>query len=328
MSSQSSDKAFPIAAIVNRLFKFVYFLLRKALMMLPVLWFVVTLTFFLMKLAPGGPFTSEKNMSPEIQAELARVYKLDQPLFEQYKDYLFRVAQGDLGPSFAQAGWTVNELIAEGFPVSAELGFYALIFALLIGVAAGVIAALSPNTWKDYSVMSFAMMGICVPTILLGPLLVLCFSIGLGLFPVSGWYGFDSKVLPALTLGGAYAAYIARLSRGGMLEVLSQDFIITARAKGLKEGVVILKHSLKGGLTSVIAFLGPATAGLLSGSFVVETVFGINGLGTQFVKSAQNRDYTMIMGTTVFFSLLILLFNLISDSLLFLMDPRLKAGKK
>lgn len=328
MSSQSLTIQSGALAVAKRLGRFVYFVVKKVLMMLPVLWFVVTLTFFLMKLAPGGPFTSEKNMSPEIQAELNKFYKLDLPIFDQYVDYLTKVVQGDLGPSFAQAGWTVNELIAEGFPVSAELGFYALIFALLIGMTAGVVASLSPNSWKDYTVMSFAMVGICVPTILLGPLLVLAFSIGLGIFPVSGWYGFDSKVLPALTLGAAYAAYIARLSRGGMLEVLSQDFIVTARAKGLREGVVILKHSLKGGLTSVISFLGPATAGLLSGSFVVETVFGINGLGTQFVKSAQNRDYTMIMGTTVFFSLLILFFNLLSDSLLFLMDPRLKAGKK
>ena len=328
MSSQSLTIQSGALAVAKRLGRFVYFVVKKVLMMLPVLWFVVTLTFFLMKLAPGGPFTSEKNMSPEIQAELNKFYKLDLPIFDQYVDYLTKVVQGDLGPSFAQAGWTVNELIAEGFPVSAELGFYALIFALLIGMTAGVVASLSPNSWKDYTVMSFAMVGICVPTILLGPLLVLAFSIGLGIFPVSGWYGFDSKVLPALTLGAAYAAYIARLSRGGMLEVLSQDFIVTARAKGLREGVVNLKHSLKGGLTSVISFLGPATAGLLSGSFVVETVFGINGLGTQFVKSAQNRDYTMIMGTTVFFSLLILFFNLLSDSLLFLMDPRLKAGKK
>ena len=328
MSSQSLTIQSGALAVAKRLGRFVYFVVKKVLMMLPVLWFVVTLTFFLMKLAPGGPFTSEKNMSPEIQAELNKFYKLDLPIFDQYVDYLTKVVQGDLGPSFAQAGWTVNELIAEGFPVSAELGFYALIFALLIGMTAGVVASLSPNSWKDYTVMSFAMVGICVPTILLGPLLVLAFSIGLGIFPVSGWYGFDSKVLPALTLGAAYAAYIARLSRGGMLEVLSQDFIVTARAKGLREGVVILKHSLKGGLTSVISFLGPATAGLSSGSFVVETVFGINGLGTQFVKSAQNRDYTMIMGTTVFFSLLILFFNLLSDSLLFLMDPRLKAGKK
>jgi len=236
------------------------------------------------------------------------------------------LAHGDLGPSFKYPGRSVNELIAAGFPVTAELGFYALLVALCIGGLAGIIAALKPNTAQDYVPMSLAMIGICMPSFLLGPLLVLIFGIYLDWLPVSGWGDIPGdKILPSITLGAGYAAYIARLGRAGMLEVLSQDYIRTARAKGLPEWQVVLKHSLRGGLIPVVAFLGPAFAGLLAGSFVVETIFQIPGLGRFYVQAAFNRDYTMILGTTVFLSVLIVLFNLLSDVLAAWMNPRLRA---
>jgi len=299
------------------------FLISRLLQAIPVLLAVITVAFILMHVAPGGPFASEKKIPQQILDNLNKKYHLDDPLPVQYIDYIKNVAMGDFGPSFKYPGRSVNELIASGFPVTMELGLYALIVALLIGILAGVFASLKPNTWQDYLPMSFAMTGICVPTLLLGPLLVLAFAIHVPAFPVAGWDSFSYKVLPAITLGTAYAAYIARLSRGGMLEVLHQDFINTARAKGLKERVVIIKHALKGGLLPVISFMGPAAAGLLSGSFVVETVFQVPGLGRHFVQAAFNRDYTMIMGTAIFYATLIIGFNLLSDIAQVWVNPKL-----
>lgn len=300
------------------------FVVRRVVEAVPVLFIIVTLVFFLTRLAPGGPFDAERNVSPEILKNLEAYYNLDAPLYEQYLDYLGGLLRGDLGPSFKNASFSVNELIAIGFPVSLELGVYALLVALAIGLTAGIVAALKPNTLQDYAPMSFAMLGICVPNFVLGPLLVLVFALWLGWLPVSGWEGPQYKVLPALTLGASYVAYIARLSRGGMLEVLSQDFIRTARAKGLSEARVVLRHALKGGIQPVVSFLGPAAAGLLSGSFVVETIFQAPGLGRFFVQAAFNRDYTMIMGTVLFYAMLILLFNLIVDVVQAWLDPRLR----
>jgi oligopeptide transport system permease protein len=219
----------------------------------------------------------------------------------------------------------VNELIAAGLPATAELAFYAMLIAVGIGVLAGVTASLKPNTAQDYIPMSAAMIGICMPSFLLGPLLVLVFGIYLDWLPISGWGDIPGdKILPSITLGTGYAAYIARLSRGGMLEVLSQDYIRTARAKGLSEALVITKHALRGGLIPVVAFLGPAFAGLLGGSFVVETIFQIPGLGRFYVQAAFNRDYTLILGMTVFFSTLIIVFNLLSDMLAIWLNPKLR----
>ncbi len=233
--------------------------------------------------------------------------------------------RGDLGPSFKYSGRTVNELIAAGLPATAELAMYAMLVALIIGISAGVLAAMRPNTMQDYLPMSAAMLGICMPSFLLGPILVLVFGIHLEWLPVSGWGDIPGdKILPAITLGTGYAAYIARLSRGGMLEVLSQDYIRTARAKGLSEPLIIFKHALRGGLIPVVAFLGPAFAGLLGGSFVVETIFQIPGLGRFYVQAAFNRDYTMILGMTVFFATLIILFNLLSDMLALWLNPKLR----
>lgn len=301
------------------------FIAFRTLQAIPVILTVITVTFFLVRVAPGGPFSSEKAVSPQVEAALERQYRLDLPMYQQYFTYLADLAQGDMGPSFNFPGQRVDELILQGLPITAELGLYAMLVAVVIGVLAGVIAALKPNSIQDYIPMSLAMVGICMPTFLLGPLLVLVFGIWFDWLPVSGWGGSPGdKILPSITLGAMYAAYIARLSRSGMLEVLSQDYMRTARAKGLPGHVVVIKHALRGGLLPVISYLGPAFAGLLSGSFVVETIFQIPGLGRFYVQAAFNRDYTMILGTTTFLATLIVLFNLLSDFLAAWLNPRLR----
>ena len=296
--------------------------LRRLLAAIPVLLAVTTLAFALMHAAPGGPFDAERQPPKEVLEQLEQRYQLDRPWLEQFAHYLGNLLQGDLGPSYRHPGYSVQELILIGLPISLELGLYALLIALLLGVSIGVVAAINQNRMLDYAPMSIAMIGICVPTFLLGPLLVLVFSIWLEWLPVSGWGGLPGdKILPSLTLGLAYAAWLARLSRGGMLEVMNQDYIRTARAKGMSEWRVVTVHGLRSGLLPVVAYLGPACAGLLSGSFVIETIFQIPGLGRAFVQAAFNRDYTMILGTSIFFSTLIILFNLLSDLMHLAMDP-------
>ena len=301
------------------------FALGRLLQAVPVLLVVITMTFLLVHSAPGGPFSADKAVPEEVLEALEAQYNLNQPLWQQYVSYLGDVLQGDMGPSFKYPGRSVNELILSGLGSTAELGFYAMLVAIFIGVIAGVTASMRPNTAQDYVPMTAAMIGICMPSFLLGPLLVLIFGIHLEWLPVSGWNQIPGdKILPAITLGTGYAAYIARLSRGGMLEVLSQDYIRTARAKGLSEFLIIGKHALRGGLIPVVAFLGPAFAGLLGGSFVVETIYQIPGLGRFYVQAAFNRDYTMILGTTVFFATLIIVFNLLSDMLAVWLNPKLR----
>ena len=298
-------------------------ILKRILLAIPVLIAVATLTFFLIKQAPGGPFDAEKAVSPQVLKNLNAAYNLDASEWGQYTDYMTGIAQGDFGPSFRYPGRSVTEMILTGLPVTFELAIYAILIALIIGVFSGVLAALKRNTILDFIPMAIAMIGICVPTFLMGPLLVLIFGIYLELLPVSGWNQIPGdKLLPSLTLGFAYAAYIARLSRGGMLEVLNQDFIRTARAKGLSETAIVTKHAMQGGLLPVVSFLGPAIAGLLAGSFVVETIFQIPGLGRFYVEAAFNRDYTMILGTTIFFSAMIVFFNLMSDIAALWLNPR------
>ena len=298
---------------------------KRIVVAVPVLLFVITLTFLMVHSAPGGPFDEEKVVSQDVLDKLNERYNLDQPLLIQYFDYLSGVLVGDFGPSFRYPTRSVTELISLGLPITFELAIYSIIFALFIGVLAGILGALRPNTLLDYVPMSTAMIGICIPSIILGPILILIFGIWLELLPVSGWgYMPGDKILPTLTLGTAYAAYCARLTRGGMLEVLNQDFIRTARAKGVSETRIVVIHALRGGLTPVIAFLGPAMAGLLAGSFVVETIFGIPGLGRFYVEAAFNRDYTMILGSSIFFSILIVTFNLISDLVAAALNPRLR----
>lgn len=305
------------------------FIISRLLQAIPVLLVVITATFFLIHQAPGGPFSADRAVPEQVIKALNEHYRLDQPLWQQYFAYMGDLLQGDLGPSFKYPGRSVNEMIVGGLPATAELGFYALLFAISIGLVAGAIAALKPNTTLDYLPMSIAMLGICMPAFLLGPLLVLVFGLWLEWLPISGWGGIPGdKILPSITLGAAYAAYIARLTRGGMLEVMSQDYIRTARAKGLPEWQIVSKHALRAGVMPVIAFLGPAFAGLLAGSFVVETIFEIPGLGRFYVQAAFNRDYTMILGTTILFSTAIVGFNLLSDLLSIYLNPKLRAAIK
>jgi oligopeptide transport system permease protein len=300
------------------------FVAHRLLAAIPVLIAIATLTFFMLRAAPGGPFDAEKNVTAEIKEALEKHYGLDRPLWRQYLDYMGSLLRGDLGPSFKYTNRTVNELIADAFPVSAELGFWALLVALAVGIPAGLLAAHKPNSLSDYVPMSAAMIGICVPTFVLGPLLALVFALHLGWVNPSGWDFPRDRVLPALTLGFYYAAYIARLTRGGMLEILSQDFIRTARAKGASMPRILFRHALRGGLLPVVSFLGPAIAGLATGSFVVETIFQVPGLGRFFIIAAFNRDYTVVLGTVLFYAALILLLNLLVDVVLVWLNPKLR----
>ncbi len=301
------------------------FILKRLLQAIPVLLIVITITFALIHAAPGGPFSAERAVPPEVIEALNAQYNLDDPAHVQFFIYLKNILHGDFGPSFKYTGRSVTEIIGAGMPVTFELGMYAILIALTLGITAGVFASLRPNSMQDYVPMSMAMIGICLPTFVMGPTMVLVFGIWLEWLPVSGWgYIPGDKVLPALTLGFAYAAYIARLTRGGMLEILSQDFIRTARAKGLKTATIVTRHALRGGLQPVVSFLGPALAGLLSGSFVVETIFQIPGMGRYFVQAAFNRDYTLILGTTIFFATMIILFNLLADIVTVWLNPKLR----
>ncbi len=300
------------------------FILNRFLQMVPVLLVIATITFFMMHAAPGGPFSREKKVSVEVERNLEKHYSLDKPVWEQYLIYMGHLLQGDLGPSFKYPNRTVNELIANSFPVSLELGCYGLAIALLLGIISGVIASMRPNTMTDYIPMALATIGICFPTFVTGPLLSNYFGLKLGWFNPSGWFFPSDRVLPALTLGFYYAAYTSRLARGGMLEILSQDFIRTARAKGASNSRILWRHALKGGIIPSISFIGPTAAGIVTGSFVVENIFNIPGMGKFFVTSAFNRDYTMVLGCVLFYATLVLALNLVADIAIVLLNPRLR----
>ncbi|MEC5127530.1 ABC transporter permease [Verrucomicrobiales bacterium BCK34] len=286
---------------------------------------IVTITFFLARLAPGGPFLEEKAVPAHLMEQMNAKYGFDKPLPVQYALYLSRLVRGDLGPSFGNKGFSVNEVIAEGFPVSLFLGIMGLIIALIIGVPVGVFAAAKRNTVTDYGLMTLAMIGVCLPTFVIAPLLGEIFALKLGWFDVALWEDSTAWFLGAMTLGLYYSAYIARLTRGSMLDVLSQDFIRTARAKGVAPAKVLFKHAFRGGITPVVAYLGPALAGLIGGSFVVETVFGLPGLGQHFIKAATNRDYWLINGTVTVFAILILFMNFLVDVIQAWLDPRTRS---
>ncbi len=300
------------------------FIARRLLQVIPVLFVIITATFFMVRFVPGGPFTGEKSIPPEILKNIEAHYGLDQPLWRQYLNYLRQIAHGNLGPSFKYSNRSVNEIIADKLPVSLELGALSLAVALVMGLTLGVIAAVRRNTWLDYLASSVGMLGICVPTFVMGPLLVLFFAIHLGWVNASGWYGWPDRILPSLTLGFVYAAYLMRITRGGMLEVLNQDYIRTARAKGASELRIVLRHALRGGLMPVVSFLGPAIAGILTGSFVIETIFQIPGLGREFVNSAFSRDYTLVLGTVILYAGLITGLNLAADIAQVWLNPKLK----
>ena len=300
------------------------FLATRFVQGLFVLLAIYAVTFFLIAMTPGSPFSSERAIQPEILAQIEAFYGYDKPAWERFFVSLGNALQGEFGPSAVYANRSVTDIIAESFPVSLTLGAASLLVALFLGVPVGILAAVKKNSWLDYVPMSTAMAGICLPTFVMGPVLALVFGLIFQVLPVAGWFGPEYIVLPAATLGLYYAAYFARLTRGGMLEMLNQDFVRTARAKGLSEPVIIFKHCLKGGLMPAITFLGPALAGIISGSFVIETVFQVPGLGQWFVKGALNRDDFLILGLTVLFAALIVLMNLLVDIAQVILNPRLK----
>jgi oligopeptide transport system permease protein len=279
-------------------------------------------SFFIMRLAPGGPFDQERALPEQVRANIEARYHLNEPLWQQYLRYLGDILRGDLGPSFRYPDRSVNELLGLGFPVSLLLGACALTVALLLGGAAGLLAGVRRNSFVDYLTMSFALGGVSVPNFVLGPILMLVFALGLGWLPVAGWGTWRHLILPSVTLGTFYAAYVARLTRAGMLEVIGHDFIRTARAKGLREATVVMRHALPSAMLPVITYLGPASAAVLTGSVVVETIFSIPGIGRYFVGGALNRDYTVVLGTVVSYSVLLVVFNLIVDVLYAYLDPR------
>ena len=300
-------------------------ILKRLFTYIPVLLVVVIITFLMIHAAPGGPFDAERVASPEIIEKLNEAYNLDKPIHFQIYNYLFNAIQGDFGPSFKYPGRTVTELIMSGLPTTIELAIYSILFAIFLGVISGLVASLNPGKILDIVPMSISLLGICIPSIILGPVLVLIFGIWYEVLPVYGWGDNPGdKILPTITLGTAYAAIFARLTRGGMLEILGQDYIRTARAKGLSEIRIVIVHALRGGILPVISFLGPAIAGLLAGSFVVETIFQINGVGRFYVQAAFNRDYTMILGTSILFTFMTLTFVLISDIMASFLNPTLR----
>ncbi len=300
--------------------------LRRLAGIVPTLFAIVTAAFFLMRLAPGGPFDEEQTIPPEIAANLQAAYGLDQPVIVQYGRYLSDLLRGDLGPSFRMKDFGVAELIGRGLPVTLSIGMAALVLALALGIPLGLIAARRHNRWVDHAVMGIALVGIAVPNFVVAPVLALIFGIRLNWLPVAGWEPgrLEFVLLPAITLALPFVAYIARLTRGSLLEVLQAPYIRTARAKGLASSTILRRHALKPTLLPVVSFLGPATAALLTGSLVVEQVFGLPGVGRYFVQGAINRDYTLVMGMVVFYATLILLLNLAVDLLYGWLDPRIR----
>jgi len=300
------------------------FVLRRILASTLTLLVIVVLSFTLMRLVPGGPFDQERSIHPTILKRLQQQYHLDEPVWKQCGRYMGSLLRGDLGPSLKRPGRTVNEILAEAFPKSALLGATALFVALLLGGLAGVYAALHHNTARDYVSMGLVMIGVSIPSMVLAPLLITFFALTLHWLPTSGWGTAWHVVMPATALGLAYAARVARLTRGGMLEVLRQDFVRTARAKGLSEPVVVGRHALRLGLGPLVSYLGPATASILTGSFVVEQIFAIPGMGRYFVSAATERDYTLALGTVLVYSTLLVVLNLLVDIAQAILDPRVR----
>ncbi|MCM2973127.1 oligopeptide ABC transporter permease OppB [Larsenimonas suaedae] len=300
--------------------------LKRLAFAVPTLLVVITISFFLMRAAPGGPFDGERQLPPEIEANLKAAYHLDEPLPMQYLRYMGNLAQGDFGPSFKYKDFSVTELIMQGFPVSLEIGGLAIGLALLIGLPLGVIAALKRNSTIDYLVMSLALGGIAVPNFVIAPIMALVFGVLLGWLPAGGWNGgaLPNLVLPVIALSIQQIAYIARMMRASMIETMGSHFIRTARAKGLSEVQVVLRHALRPSLLPVVSYLGPAIAAIVTGSVVIEQIFGIPGIGRYFVQGALNRDYTLVMGTVVFYGALIVLMNLLVDLLYSALDPQIR----
>jgi len=310
------------------------FIVKRAISSLIVVWVIVTASFFIMRFAPGNPLQTEKGMTDEVRENLERKFDLHicspknlsvsgcgEAYFNQLEDIALRF---DFGPSMFQRDKDVNEIIVEAAPYSFQLGLQALFVALILGIPAGLIAGLRQNTWVDYGAMTTAMAGVSIPNFVLGPILILIFSLWLGWFDPVGWDEWTDSVLPSITLGMYYAAYVARLTRGGMLEVVRQDWMRTARAKGLRERVIVARHALKGAILPVVSYLGPAFAGMLTGSVVVEKIFALPGLGEHFVQGAFNRDYSLVLGVIVLYSVILITLNLLVDIAYTILDPRVR----
>jgi oligopeptide transport system permease protein len=300
--------------------------LRRLFAAIPTLFLLIAFSFFMVRAAPGGPFDRERQLLPEIEANLRAAYHLDEPLYQQLGRYIWNLARLDFGPSFQYRDYTVTELIMTGFPVSLRLGISAIVLALLVGVTAGCLAALRQNSATDYSVMSISMTGISVPSFVMAPLLILVFAVYLGWLPAGGLGdgSLRNMVLPVITLALPQIAYLSRLTRGSMIEVLRSNFVRTAKAQGLPNWQIILRHALKPALLPVVSYLGPATAAVITGSVVIEKIFSVPGLGRFFVNGALNRDYTLVMGVVVFYGVLIIAFNLLVDLAYAWLDPKVR----
>lgn len=300
------------------------YFLKRLIIMLVAMFLIILLTFIIMHSIPGGPFTSNKQVSEEVEAALNAKYNLDAPLYEQFFSYLKNILHGDFGPSYKYTGKTVNDFIYSGFPVSGKLGLVTIVFVLLAAIPMGILAAIKNGKWQDMAIMAVATIGVTIPSFVIASLLIYVFSFKLGWLPTYGLDSWKGYILPVIALGGYSISYMARLMRSSLLEVMGQDYIRTARAKGLAESKVIIKHALRNALIPVITVLGPTVANLLTGSFVVEKIFAIPGMGVHFVTSVSQRDYTTIMGMTIFYATFLMVMILIVDIFYCLIDPRIK----
>ena len=304
------------------------YIFKRLLAAIPTLLIIITIAFFMMRLAPGGPFDTERNLPPEIEANILKAYDLDKPLHEQYFIYVGKLLQFDFGPSYKFRDFSVTELIFAGLPASLTIGGMAILLATLIGISLGTLAALHQNQKTDYAIMGVAMTGIAIPNFVVAPILSLVFGVYLSWLPVAGWGDGAARnlVLPVISLALPQIAYIARLTRGSMVEVLHANFIRTARAKGLRERLVVVRHAIKGGLLPVVSYLGPASAAVITGSVVIESIYDIPGVGRYFVNAALNRDYPLVMGVVIFYATLIMMMNLIVDVIYSFLDPKLRVN--
>ena len=304
----------------------IFFMLKRLLEAIPTLLILITVSFFLMRLAPGSPFSSERSIPAEVLANINAKYHLDEPMINQYFYYLGGLLQGDLGPSFRYKDFTINELVAQSFPVSAEIGIWSFIVALILGVSCGIFAALRQNSWLDHSVMAFANLGIVLPNFVLAPLCILLFSIYLQWLPSGGWNNgaWPYLIMPVIAMSTSYIAQIARITRGSMIETMHSNFIRTARAKGLPLFHIIFRHALRPAMLPVVSYLGPVFVAILTGSVVVDVYFGTGGIGQHFINGALNRDYSMVMGVTILIGTLTIVFNAIVDILYAVIDPKIR----
>ncbi|MFC3912470.1 oligopeptide ABC transporter permease OppB [Pseudaeromonas sharmana] len=302
------------------------FILKRLLEAIPTLLVLITVSFFMMRFAPGNPFSTERGLPPEVMANIQEKYGLDKPVYQQYLTYLGNLVQGDLGPSFKYKDFSVNDLVSKALPVSATIGSFAFLLALGLGASLGVFAALKQNSWVDYSSMTLAMLGVVMPSFVLAPVLTLIFAIGLRWLPAGGWNGgqLQFMILPVIGMTMYYISSIARIMRGSMIETMNSNFIRTARAKGLPLHYIILRHALRPAMLPVVSYLGPAFVGIITGSVVIETIFGLPGIGQLFVNGALNRDYSMVLGLTILVGALTITFNAVVDILYAFIDPKIR----